>query len=101
MGSFFRSVAQMEHKDEWRWPAGRQPDRSPRHECKGSSRMAMLTTGVNIAVFAAFHIVIRAVHRVDAAFKPVCGPYERDISCYGRQKRHDHGKKWQGCGNGR
>jgi hypothetical protein len=54
-----------------------------------------LTCSVNIAVFAAFHIVIESILRVSAAFKPVCRFLPLDVSRYGWQKRHDRGKKRQ------
>ena len=64
----------------------------------GSSQAAKLTGMVNIAVFAAFRCVIRYVLLSNAAFKPVCGPRQLDVWCYGWQKRHDRGKKWQRSG---
>src|SRR5689334_15596042 len=60
--------------------------------------MAMLTGAVNIAVFAAFCCVIGGVLLSDAEFKRVCGLRELDVWCYGWQKRHDRGKKWQQSG---
>jgi hypothetical protein len=50
---------------------------------------------VNIAVFAAFRSYAGACFRRDATFKPVCGPYELDVSCYEWQKRQETARKWQ------
>ncbi|HST89427.1 MAG TPA: hypothetical protein VLJ14_13710 [Ktedonobacterales bacterium] len=44
---------------------------------------------VNIAVFAAFYIVIGTAARANAAFKPVCRKWQRDIWRYEWQKRQD------------
>src|SRR5690242_15538533 len=76
------------------------------------ARMAMLTGLVNIAVFAAFSFCIGGDLLSNAAFKPVCGSRQLDVSRDGRQERHDRGKKrqqsgkvhgkngaiWYGCG---
>ena len=35
----------------------------------------------------------------NAEFKAVCAIWQLDTSCYGWQKRHDRGKKWQRSGN--
>src|SRR5689334_12000984 len=53
----------------------------------------MLTTSVNIAVFAAFSFCIRDDLLSNAEFKPFCRLRERDIARYGWQKRQDCGKK--------
>jgi len=53
----------------------------------------MLTTSVNIAVFAAFSFCIRDDLLSNAAFKPVCRLRELDIARYGWQKRQDRGNK--------
>jgi len=55
----------------------------------------MLTGMVNIAVFAAFHMLIETVLHLTAAFKPFCVSWQRDVSCYGWQKRQDVAKTWQ------
>jgi hypothetical protein len=52
----------------------------------------MLTGLVNIAVFATFRCVISGIRRSIPAFKPSCAFWLLDVLCYGRQKRHDHGK---------
>jgi|SRR5690242_4984731 len=49
----------------------------------------MLTAPVTIAVFAAFHIRFDLQSVSDAEFKPVWPIRQRDISCYGWQKRQD------------
>jgi hypothetical protein len=53
---------------------------------------------VNIAVFAAFAFRIGGVLRSNAAFKPVCGLWQRNIARHGRQKWQDRGKKRQRSG---
>ncbi|HST87584.1 MAG TPA: hypothetical protein VLJ14_04330, partial [Ktedonobacterales bacterium] len=55
--------------------------------------MAMFSGVVNIAVFAAFRCVIGIALLSNAEFKPVCGPHQLDVSCYGWQRWHDRGKK--------
>ena len=52
----------------------------------GDPCAAMLTVVVNIAVFAAFHVVIGNTSGARVAFKGVCAIRQLDISCYGRQK---------------
>src|SRR5690242_18527685 len=81
-------------RQEWRANRERSPAFMP--GVFPSSWMAMLTTQVNIAVFAAFRFVVGGVLLSDAEFKRLCGPCERDIWCYGWQKRQDRGKKRQG-----
>src|SRR5690242_6340837 len=58
--------------------------------------VAMLSGMVNIAVFAAFHMCVGLRSLSNAAFKPVCGPRQLDISRYGWQKRQETAR----CGNG-
>ncbi len=58
----------------------------------------MLTGVVNIAVFAAFWPRVGDDLRPNAEFKPVCRDRELDVSCYGRQKRHDRGKNGKASG---
>jgi hypothetical protein len=53
----------------------------------------MLTGLVHIAVFAAFWPRIGGVILSNAASKPICRDWRLDVSCYGRQKRQDRGKK--------
>ena len=66
------------------------------HECQGSSRMAMLTGMVNIAVFAAFRNYL-GVLLAEPGFQGGCR------GCRMREGGKN-GKKWrgsrQGCGNG-
>ena len=50
---------------------------------------AMLTVGVNIAVFAAFRSVIGITLLSHAAFKPICRLRARDMWCYGWQMRQE------------
>lgn len=50
----------------------RMRTRRPGMNASGTPCTAMLTTAVNIAVFATFSIVIGHASRVKAAFKPVC-----------------------------
>src|SRR5689334_6109159 len=64
-----------------------------------SSRVAMLTGMVNIAVFAAFHFVIGITLLSNSEFKPVCAPEGLDIWRYGRQKRHDLARNGKVGGN--
>ena len=78
-----------------------------RHECRGSSQVAMLTGVVNIAVFAAFGWCARRTIGSNAAFKRVCREWQLDVSRYGRQKRQEtarsgkvggkSGTVWRGC----
>src|SRR5690242_10061217 len=56
----------------------------------------MLTGKVNIAVFAAFRPRVEDAIRSIVEFKRLCWPHERDIACFGWQKRHDLAAKWQG-----
>ena len=60
-----------------------------------SGGKAKLTGMVNIAVFATFSFCAGCHLRSDAAFKPCGADRQLDVSCYGRQKRQDRGKKWQ------
>jgi len=53
---------------------------------------------VNIAVFAAFACCIQGILLSNADYKPIWPIHQLDVSCYGWQKRHDRGKKRQGCG---
>jgi hypothetical protein len=62
---------------------------------------------VNIAVFAAFHIRFDLRSVAGAEFKAVWASQQLDIWCYGRQRRQDPAKGWQGevaalvrCGTG-
>jgi hypothetical protein len=57
-----------------------------------SSRTAMLTALVNIAVFAAFWHCVKGILLADAEFKPCGAMRQRDVSRSGRQKRQDRGK---------
>jgi hypothetical protein len=61
----------------------------PGMRAEGNLCAAMLTAGVNIAVFAAFHVVIGDTSRARAAFKPVCAIWQLDMWCYGWQKRQE------------
>ena len=54
-----------------------------------SGRLAMLTGMVNIAVFAAFRWCDDDVLLPNAAFKPVCAIWQRDIWRSGWQKRQE------------
>ncbi len=60
-----------------------------------AARVAMLTGGVNIAVFAAFWPRVGGILLSNAEFKRLCRPTELDVSCYGWQKRQRSGKKRQ------
>jgi hypothetical protein len=46
-----------------------------------------------------FHVYFDRRSVLNAAFKPVCRPWQLDVSCYGWQKRQDRGKKRQQSGN--
>ena len=59
------------------------------------SQPAMLTGGVNIAVFAAFRFCRRGVLLSNAEFKPFGGPRELDVLGYGWQKRQETATIWQ------
>ena len=90
--------------------AGDNPDVGPavamittQDESACSSRPAMLTGAVNIAVFAAFWPRVGRLLLSNAEFKPVCRICELDVSRYGWQKRQDPARsgnevatKWQG-----
>ena len=76
--------------------AGDNPDVGPavamittQDESACSSRPAMLTGAVNIAVFAAFWPRVGRLLLSNAEFKPVCRICELDVSRYGWQKRQD------------
>jgi len=58
----------------------------------------MLTSPVNIAVFAAFTFCVGGILLSDAGFKPCDRERQRDMSRYGWQKRQNRGKKWQRVG---
>jgi hypothetical protein len=57
--------------------------------------MAMLTSPLNIAVFAAFWPRVVGYLLSDAEFKPGGGDRPLDIWGYGWQKRQDVAIKWQ------
>jgi hypothetical protein len=52
----------------------------------------MLTAVVNIAVFAAFRKCCCRRSPAIPELKGICRDWQRDVSCYGRQKRQDRGK---------